>query len=68
MTPGENIRQLRRLLRISQSQLARLMGINRSIICNYEKNKRKPNIGNARKLIGIAKANKIKITFDHLIP
>lgn len=66
MTTADNIKNLRKKLCVSQSQLAREIGITPSMISCYERGTREPSYSTVKKLIELAKKNKINLNFDDI--
>lgn len=55
------VKRIREHLLITQEELSRLIGVTRFMVCLYETGKNKPSFGVIRKLMAIAKQNKIDI-------
>jgi putative transcriptional regulator len=50
--PGETLRKWREIFQLSQKQLASLLGVNPSVVCDFEKGRRRsPGIGTVRRLV-----------------
>jgi len=62
MTFGERITTLRKQLKLSQDDLAKLIGTSAPIIGRYERNEIKPAIDTAKKI-----ADELNTTVDYLI-
>jgi transcriptional regulator with XRE-family HTH domain len=52
-TFGQTLREIRRACRVSQDDLARHSGVDRSAISNYERGRREPNL---RTIVKLARA------------
>lgn len=50
-TPGERIRKWRKMFKVSQTELANLMGIAPSVISDYEQSRRKPGTTLVKKIV-----------------
>ena len=51
-SPGETLRKWREIFQLSQKQLASLLGVNPSVVCDFEKGRRRsPGIGTVRRLV-----------------
>tara|TARA_R110002124_G_scaffold153244_1_gene320207 strand:- start:2320 stop:2640 length:321 start_codon:yes stop_codon:yes gene_type:complete len=59
---GERLRQTREMRELSQSDLARLAGMQPSAIAHFEAERRKPSFDNIRAL-----AQALKVTADYLL-
>jgi transcriptional regulator with XRE-family HTH domain len=64
MATAEVIKQLRMALCLEQKELAALIGISASSISHYEAHVRMPKMSTIRKLLELAKKNKIKISVE----
>ena len=50
--PGETLRKWREIFQLSQKELATLLEVNPSVVCDFEKGRRaSPGIGTVRKLV-----------------
>lgn len=63
----EIIKSFRLELCVSRAELAELIGVERSCVCCWEKGTRSPNFKNIRKILKIAKANKIKLNANDFL-
>ncbi len=68
MTTHENIKKIRLELCLSQSELARELGLTVSSVSCYERGTRKPSFCTIRKIIALAKKHRIKIKFEDVRP
>ena len=51
-SPGETLRKWREIFQLSQKQLASLLGVNPSVVCDFEKGRRRsPGIGTVRRMV-----------------
>ena len=55
---GDNIREIRKLKRITQAELSGIMGIHRTYISQIEGNHRKPSIDNFIKIMKSMKCSR----------
>jgi transcriptional regulator with XRE-family HTH domain len=62
MNFGDRITSLRKLKNISQTELARVVGVSREIVGRYERNDALPSIGVAKKIAGI-----FDVSLDYLV-
>ena len=58
---GAAIKQLRLMLCLEQHEFAELMGVVTGTVWNWEHGKRSPRLPNIRKMVELAKKNKLKI-------
>ncbi len=50
--PGDTLRKWREIFQLSQKELANLLGVNPSVVCDFEKGRRaSPGIGTVRKFV-----------------
>ena len=61
MTVGENIRSLRLRAGMNQSELARAIGVSKSLISQYESDMTAPRMGNVEKLAAALRCKKSEI-------
>ena len=59
-----SVKRVREIMNISRAELARLLGISRGAITNYEFNRRSPSIHIAKKIILLAKQRNIYISLE----
>ena len=51
-SPGETLRKWREIFQLSQKHLASLLGVNPSVVCDFEKGRRRsPGIATVRRLV-----------------
>lgn len=62
MSSSEAIKLVRRSLCLEQSEFAQQIGVTTGSVCNYEKGLRTPRLPIIRKILDIAKKNKIKVS------
>ena len=66
---AENIKELRRVMDITQQQFSDMIGfMDRAIISSYENGKRKPGIRACYKIIEVCKERGIEIDLEFLRP
>jgi len=63
---SSNLKILRQKLNMSQSALARAIGITPAMISLYESGKRKPSYQTVAKIVKIAKAYRIDINMEYI--
>ncbi len=68
MKRGDAVKRLRVALFFNQTQFAALLGVTFGTICHWEKNTRSPRLPQIKKMLELAKKNKVKITFDDFLP
>ena len=62
MSLGENIKRIRKERKLSQRELANMVGVKTPSICFYEKNERQPRLEIVKKI-----ATALEVTIDELI-
>lgn len=62
MSSSEAIKLVRKSLCLQQSEFAEQIGVTTSSVCNYERGIRTPRLPIIRKILDLAKKNKIKLT------
>jgi transcriptional regulator with XRE-family HTH domain len=67
MTIDQTIKKLRLTLCLEQQEFGMLIGVTKSSVCNYEQGNRKPRLPVIRKMMELAKKNKIKITLEDFL-
>ncbi len=67
MTIGEAIKKLRLALCLEQQEFGVLIGVTKSSVCNYEQGNRKPRLPTIRKMMELAKKNKVKIALEDFL-
>ncbi len=64
MSTAENMTKLRKALFLNKQQMANALGISISAISGYERGIRQPSYATVKKIMQLAKQNKIKLSFD----
>lgn len=67
MSSADEVKRIRTKLCLEQDELAKLLGISKSAISNYERGIRVPRIKIVRKLRDLAKENNIEFNMDSFI-
>jgi len=67
MNINETIKKLRMALCLEQAEFGELIDVSKGTICNYEAGRRKPRLPIIRKMMEIAKKNKVKIELEDFI-
>ena len=67
MNINETIKKLRMALCLEQAEFGELIDVSKCTICNYEAGRRKPRLPIIRKMMEIAKKNKVKIELEDFI-
>lgn len=67
MTISEAIKKLRMALCLEQQEFGQLIGVTKSSVCNYEQGTRKPRLPIIRKMMELAKKNKVKMTLEDFL-
>lgn len=68
MTTAETIKRIRKELLLTQAQLAHALSLTVSTISYYEIGRRQPSYATVRKILALAKKNKIKLSIDDIRP
>ena len=68
MSAGETIKRIRLSLCFDQQEFGKLIGVNKGSVCNYEKGVRLPRLPTIRKIMDVAKKNKIKVSVEDFLP
>ncbi len=68
MKIGQNLKRIRKELRLTQAELAKTLGLSQAAIAEYETDTRMPSLKVANKLIKLAKSKKIKVKIDDFFP
>ena len=64
MSAASEIKRIRHLLVLQQKEFAEQLRITRAAISNYESGKRMPTMPIIRKIIELAKKNKVKVNLE----
>lgn len=67
MTIKETIKKLRLALCLDQSEFGAFIGVTKSSVCNYEAGTRNPRLPVIRKMVELARKNKVKITLEDFL-
>lgn len=67
MTKGEKIKSLRMALCLEQHEFGDLIGVSWASVSHYERGTRSPRLPTIRKMVELAKENKINLTVDDFI-
>lgn len=67
MTLSEAVKKLRLDLLLEQKEFGEMLGVTKTSICNYEMGNRKPRLPIIRKMVEIAKKNKVKISLEDFL-
>ncbi|MGX8939473.1 helix-turn-helix transcriptional regulator [Symbiopectobacterium sp. Eva_TO] len=62
------LRQFRKRVRLTQSELARIMGCTPGAICHYEHGRRNIDIKLAQKIVQVLNSKGVSIGLDDLFP
>ena len=62
MKSAESFKRIRDELCLNRTEIAKMLGLTASMICLYEKGTRNPSRSVIRKVLELAKKNKIKIS------
>lgn len=68
MSAAGTIKRIRLSLCLEQQEFAALIGVNKGSISNYENGIRFPRLPTVRKIIDVAKKNKIKVNVEDFLP
>lgn len=67
MKAAKAIKMIRQALCLEQQEFAKQIGVTKSSVCNYEKGIRMPRLPTIRKILDLAKKNKIKIGVEDFL-
>jgi DNA-binding transcriptional regulator YiaG len=67
MRASENIKKLRLSLGLEQSEFAQEVGVSTGTVCNWEKERRTPRLPKIRKMVELAKRNKLKFVLEDFL-
>jgi DNA-binding transcriptional regulator YiaG len=67
MTASQNIKKLRLSLGLEQSEFCKEFKVTSGTICNWECGRRKPRLIHVRKMVELAKRNKVKVSIEDFI-
>ena len=67
MSASIKIKEIRQKLCLEQSEFAKMLSVNKSSVCNYECGRRNPRMPTIRKIMDIAKRNKIKVDVEDFL-
>jgi DNA-binding transcriptional regulator YiaG len=67
MTVAEAIKNLRMALCLQQKEFAALIDVTESSVCNWESGRRSPRLPKIRKMMELAKKNKIKFNSEDFL-
>lgn len=67
MSAAQAIKRIRMALLFEQEEFAELIGVSKQSVCNYEKGVRQPRLPVIRKILEVAKKNKIKASAEDFL-
>lgn len=67
MTPSQIIRHLRLTLGLEQHEFAKIFDVSFGTVSNWETGRRTPRLPKIRKMIELAKQNKIKLSVQEFL-
>lgn len=67
MIAAQSIKKLRLALGLEQSEFARELDVTTGTVCNWEHGRRAPRLPKIRKMVEMAKKNKLKMAIEDFL-